>query len=271
VPVRRYRGAMPADRSLAAAQTIPVRGDLDANLETHLRLAEAAANRSARVLVFPELSLTGYELDLAGSLAFAEQDARLDPLRALAERLAMTIIAGAPVRLETGLHLGAFIVYPDGSLDLYTKQRMGAFPPDVNPGGPVPPPEASVFTPGSRNPLVSLGASSGAIAICADIGREGHASEAAARGAAVYLASMFVIPADFEQDRQRLVARARDHGMAVVFANYGGPSGGLPAAGQSGILSPSGTWLAQLGPAGAGIVIAREDPDGWQAEAIGLS
>ena len=67
-------------RSIAAAQTVPVRGDVDANMERHVRLVHVAADAHARVLVFPELSLTGYELDLAGSQAFTESDPRLTPL-----------------------------------------------------------------------------------------------------------------------------------------------------------------------------------------------
>ena len=75
---------MTVARSLAAAQTIPKRGDVEANLEGHSRLIHAAAEGQARVLVFPELSLTGYELDLADDLAFSENDPRLTPLVELA-------------------------------------------------------------------------------------------------------------------------------------------------------------------------------------------
>jgi predicted amidohydrolase len=71
---------MPPARSLAAAQTIPIRGDVDANVERHLRLVHIAAAEQAQVLVFPELSLTGYELDLAADLAFSQRDPRLTPL-----------------------------------------------------------------------------------------------------------------------------------------------------------------------------------------------
>lgn len=61
-------------RSIAAAQTIPVRGDVDANLKQHVRLVRAAAAEQAQVLVFPELSLTGYELG-AGVVVATESDA----------------------------------------------------------------------------------------------------------------------------------------------------------------------------------------------------
>src|SRR5512145_1111644 len=95
-------------RSIGAAQTTPVRGDVVANVEQHLRLARIAAEEQVRLLVFPELSLTGYELDLAARLAFAPDDPRLAPLAGAAAELSMTLVVGAPARLGTKLHLGAF-------------------------------------------------------------------------------------------------------------------------------------------------------------------
>ena len=56
-------------RSIAVAQTCPVRGDVDANLDEHLRLAGCAASEGALLVLFPELSLTGYEIGLADRLA----------------------------------------------------------------------------------------------------------------------------------------------------------------------------------------------------------
>src|SRR5262245_55051500 len=144
-------------RSIAVAQTVPVRGDVDANLTQHLHLIDAATKERAGVLVFPELSLTGYELGLAEELAFGDDDPRLAPLVAAAAAHAMTLIVGAPVRIGARLHIGAFILTPDGGVDLYTKHRLGAFPPSACCDGVVPPAEATVFQPGDRNPLVPLG------------------------------------------------------------------------------------------------------------------
>ncbi|MGH2536206.1 MAG: nitrilase-related carbon-nitrogen hydrolase [Candidatus Promineifilaceae bacterium] len=47
---------------LALAQISPVLGDVEANLELHLAQAAAAAEQGVELLVFPELSLTGYLL-----------------------------------------------------------------------------------------------------------------------------------------------------------------------------------------------------------------
>src|ERR1041385_7750009 len=59
----RSRGSpVTRSRSIAVAQTCPVAGDVKANLDEHFRLARLAATEGAQIVVFPELSLTGYEL-----------------------------------------------------------------------------------------------------------------------------------------------------------------------------------------------------------------
>jgi predicted amidohydrolase len=261
---------MSHERSLAAAQTIPRRGDVDANLAEHLRLVRVAAEEGAELLLFPELSLTGYELDLAEKLAFAPRDSRLAPLADAAATFAMTLIPGAPVRVDGRLQLGAFILTPDRGVGLYTKQHLGAFPASANPGGTVPPAEAKIFSAGTLNALVPLGEHRAAIAICADTGRAAHPRRAAERGADTYLASMFVIPADLASDVRNLSTYARRHALAVVLANFGGPTGGLPAAGSSAVWSPAGEVVAQLASEGSGVVVAREHAGGWRGRAIAV-
>lgn len=60
---------------IALAQISPVLGDPGRNLKLHLNLVKKAVARKANLLVFPELSLTGYNLkDLAAEVA-------LDPTR----------------------------------------------------------------------------------------------------------------------------------------------------------------------------------------------
>jgi predicted amidohydrolase len=258
------------NRSLAAAQTVPISGDVAANMARHVRLVETAADEHPDVIVFPKLSLTGYELDLADQLAFSLSDARLAPLIDAASAHHMTLIAGAPVRIDSRLHIGAFIISPDGAVDCYTKHHLAAFTPDDNASGPIPPAEASVFVPGDRNPLIRLGNNTCAVAICADTGHASHAQAAADCGANTYLAGSFTIPADLDRKITTLQTYATRHSMAVVFANYGGPSGGLPSAGRSAIWSQQGELQAQLDACGAGVVVAAEDDSGWRARTLAL-
>ncbi len=262
----RRRGA----RSLAAAQTIPIRGDVEGNVGQHVRLAHVAASERVQVLVFPELSLTGYELDLAGDLAFSQGDLRLAPLVEVASSSSMTLVVGAPVRLGSWLHIGAFIISPEGTVDVYTKHHLGAFSTGAGPDGVVPPAEETVFHPGNRNPLVRFGRNTAAIAVCADTSRPSHPRRAAERGSRTYLASMFIVPSEFGRETANLRAYAVRHSMTVVLANYGGPSGGLASAGGSAIWSQGGEQLARLEKTGAGVVFAVENQAGWRAGAVML-
>lgn len=260
---------MTGARAVAAAQTVPVRGNVDANVEQHLRLAHLSAGERAGALVFPELSLTGYELDLARDLAFSTTDPRLAPLREAASGHALTLVVGAPVRLGSRLHIGAFILSPDGAVSLYTKHHLGVFSCDASADGIVPPAEETVFHPGDRNPLVDLGRGGcAAVAVCADTGRASHPRAAAARGARTYLASMFVIPSELEGEAAALGRHAGQHAMVVVMSNYGGPTGGLASAGSSAIWSDAGERLVQLESKGAGVAVAVEHEDGWHARGI---
>jgi predicted amidohydrolase len=66
---------------IAIAQTDAKVGNLKANLERHLDAIERAVQKNAQVILFPELSLTGYTLrDLAWEVALRPGDALLRPL-----------------------------------------------------------------------------------------------------------------------------------------------------------------------------------------------
>lgn len=81
--------------TVALAQVDPILGDLSKNVEKHLAMAEKARNAGASLVVFPELSLTGYSLkDLNWELAInPDRDAPL--LRPLVEASrGISLIAG---------------------------------------------------------------------------------------------------------------------------------------------------------------------------------
>lgn len=141
-------------------------GDKKTDVPSDLILIEMLNKQGAGVVVFPELSLTGYGLDLAGRLAFSEGDDRFAPLLDAAALNGVTLVVGAPARLGDALHIGAFP--PGAACDSCT--------------GSVPPAEVTVFRPGDRDPLVRFGTHVAAVAVCADIGNPAHPERAAGRG-----------------------------------------------------------------------------------------
>ena len=197
--------------TVAAAQAVSARGDVKANLDQHCRLAELAADAGASVTVFPELSLTGYEPGIAAALAFSAEDERLKPLVDLADSRKVTLVVGAPVRLASGLHIGAFVIERGSPMRVYTKRHLHAG-------------EESVFSPGPLDPMIKLGDERAALAICAGTSHPEHAEAAARRGASLYLAGVFFTPEDYPAAAARLADYAALHSMGVVMANAGAAS-----------------------------------------------
>jgi predicted amidohydrolase len=102
------------DCRLVVAQTNPVLGDLRANLEDHLQRVEAAAGK-ADLILFPELSLTGYFLrDQVDEVALVPDDALLHPLVERSKRI--SIAFGFVERSREGRLYNALAFLEDGRL-----------------------------------------------------------------------------------------------------------------------------------------------------------
>lgn len=68
---------------VALAQVAPALGQLEANLERHHQLIDEARSKAVDLIVFPELGLTGYQLqDLAAEVSMRLDDPRLADLAA---------------------------------------------------------------------------------------------------------------------------------------------------------------------------------------------
>ena len=83
----------PAVLRVALAQIAPVLGDRERNLALHLEQIEAAARQQADLIVFPELSLTGYFVrDMVPDLALAPDAPQIRQLLEAAGKMA--VVAG---------------------------------------------------------------------------------------------------------------------------------------------------------------------------------
>ena len=238
--------------TLAAAQSISVPRDVAANVREHLALINAAAERGVQWLVFPELSLTGYELASMAQLVLQAEHPRLAPLREAAVRYGMAITVGAPVSLAGADHpaIGAITLRPDGRHTTYTKHHLHAG-------------ETAYATPGPDPVhLQSFGPLNIASAICADTTHASHAAQAAHTGANVYAAGILTSESGYAKEEPLWQSYAREHRMVVLIANHGGPSGGYASAGRSGIWDSSGKLVAEAPGVGRYVVVARVDMGG---------
>src|SRR6266850_2569803 len=101
---------------IALAQTAPKLGDPGTNLKRHLELVRRAKLKGADLVVFPELSLTGYMLqDLVPEVAEETgRGARLRALAAASKRIG--IVAGFVERAPGILYYNAAGLFLGGAL-----------------------------------------------------------------------------------------------------------------------------------------------------------
>ena len=246
--------------TLAVAQTISIPKDINANIALHLQFMALAARQGVQLLVFPELSLTGYELDAAAQLAIKLDDPRLVSLRKMAQNYAMTAVIGMPVRLVGGpeILIGALIFHPDGTQTLYSKQHL-------HPG------EESVITAGTGGETLAIDNRAIALAICADAMQSSHRANACKAGADIYAAGVLISPASYADESQQLADYAKKDRMVLLLANHGGATGRWECAGRSAIWSSSGELISAAKGQGPCLVIAQENELGeWTGKIINV-
>jgi predicted amidohydrolase len=249
---------MPVDIApFAIAQPVVARGDIAANIARHLVLAEAAARHGARLVLFPELALTGYEPALAAGLALAADDLQLVPLRDAAARHGIVIVTGAPLKAPGLPRIAALSFLPDGAMQVYTKQHL-------HPG------EEAAFAVGEGGAGLALGGAQVALAVCAEIAHAAHAANAARCGADLYAASVLVSESGYAHDAGLLAGYAREHRMPVAMANHGGPTGGWASAGRSTLWNEQGQVVIGADGDGECLLLAQREQGrrrGWRATA----
>jgi predicted amidohydrolase len=218
--------------AVAVAQPPCLPYDVAANAVTHAATVRAAG---ARVVVFPELSLTGYELDAPTITA---EDPRWAPIiEACADTGALALV-GAPVQGEEGRsHIGMLVVEGTGASVAYHKMWLGG----AEPGR---------FSPGHRPAVLEVDSWRLGLAICKDTGVPQHASDTAALGIDAYVAGMLEFAEDVAVPEERARRVAADHHVWVAMASFAGSTGGgyAQAAGCSGVWAPDGVVVARVGP-----------------------
>lgn len=231
---------------ICANQIRPFRGDIEKNLEKHKRFCQQAIKMGAQFVVFPELSLTGYEPQLAATLAIQPGDERLDDFQVLSDTHQTTIGVGAPLKTERGIEIGMILFRPHRPRAAYSKRYLHAD-------------EEPFFVPG-ENFNKFLGPERNiALAICYEISVPEHAAQAKHRGAHIYCASVAKTARGVQAAHQTLSTTAAQQGLLVLMANCVGPSGDGLCTGQSAAWDEKGRLLGKLDDFREGILAVDTD------------
>jgi len=217
--------------TIAVAQPSCVAHDVAANALAHADLVRAA---DARVVVFPEMSLTGYEFD---AVPVAADDRRLAPIVVACAATGALALAGGPVAGPDGKHIGVFAVTGDGVRIAYRKMFLGGAEPQH-------------FVPGDAPAVIEVDGWRLGLAVCKDTGVAEHAAASCALGIDAYVAGVLDGDHEIGVQEERAKRTATTYGVWAVTASFAGSTGGGydTAAGRSRIWDPAGNVVAEAGP-----------------------
>ncbi|WP_233508418.1 carbon-nitrogen hydrolase family protein [Spongiactinospora gelatinilytica] len=226
--------------TIAVAQPACAPADVPASAAAHAEMIRAARTD---IVLFPELSLTGYELD-APPISPNDDDA-LGPIVEACAATGALALAGAPIE-EGGREYIAMIAV-DGTAARVAYRKM--WPGEA---------ESRRFTPGRSPAAIEVRSRRLGLAICRDSGIPQHAADTAALGIDAYLVGALFSPAGAAQRDARMPQIAAEFGVWVAVASYAGATTAYPVtSGGSGVWSPDGRLVTQAGPAPGAFVVAK--------------
>jgi predicted amidohydrolase len=232
--------------TVSAVQYRALDGGIVPNAMEHVRLIEDAESHGARLVIFPELSLTGYNLPLLEDPEnwLEPDDHRLEGIREICRRTGITAVAGAAYREPAGTRrLASLAIHPEGSTEIAFKTHLHGQ-------------EKDIFASGDGAVLLELDGWRIALAICLDAAVPAHSTDAARAGADAYAVSAVYTEAEAHRLALHLGARAMDNRMFAILANLGGTSMLGPSCGLSGFWGPDGFLMKKAAGTGTEVVTA---------------
>lgn len=231
------------DLIVAIVQFASFFGDVRRGVIEHCRLIAEAADRGAALVLFPQLSLTGYEPEIIDlhSMRVDPDDGTLEPLAAVCRDRKVHALVGAPVcspdpsgRPGTLPEIAVLHISDTGAIRVVYRKRHLDFG------------EIGLFAPGHVPGRLIIDGWRLALAVGRDVTDPSLVAEEVTAGADAYLLTgMYLLGAESRiSDDLRSVA-VRE--LWALLAQYSGATGGGPACGTSGAWAPGGREVLRLG------------------------
>lgn len=109
---------------ICVAQTRPIKGNIQSNIDNHKKFIDLAVFNKADTVIFPELSITGYEPELSKELATNQDDSRFDDFQRIADPKQITIGVGVPTKKNTGICISMILFQPHQARQTYSKKYL---------------------------------------------------------------------------------------------------------------------------------------------------
>lgn len=241
---------------IAALQMHAIAGDDEANIERIAAAAADAAAGGAKLLIVPELAVTGYGAGQAAfeNLASPATGAVAERLSAIARENRIAIVAGFAEQEGTLTYNSALFTDGIGTNAVYRKSHLyGDY-------------ERNAFKPGIPNSvMVELGGIRLGMLICYDVEFPENVRRLALAGA-----DLVVVPTALPKGssgtfiaKHMIQVRAFENQVFVAYINHCGADDKFTYAGLSRIAAPDGKLLAEAPAEGETLLFAEVRPEDY--------
>lgn len=241
---------------IAALQMHAIAGDGEANIDRIAAAAADAAAGGARLLIVPELAVSGYGAGQAAfeNLASPATGAVAERLGAIARENRIAIVAGFAEQEGTLIYNSALFTDGIGTNAVYRKSHLyGDY-------------ERDVFKPGVPNSvMVELGGIRLGMLICYDVEFPENVRRLALAGA-----DLVVVPTALPKGssgtfiaNHMIQVRAFENQVFVAYINHCGADDNFTYAGLSRIAAPDGKLLAEAPAEGETLLFAEVRPEDY--------
>jgi predicted amidohydrolase len=228
-------------RKICLAQVRSEKVEVQTNIDHHLEVLRRIGPDQADLVVFPELSLSNYDPDIAASVALAAGDSRLAVFRRHADETGTTVAVGAPLRTEARPYIALLVFEPGTEPAVVGKRHLH-------------PDEEPFFAPWrGAVTILDLSLPVG-IAICYEISVGEHIDALVADGAGLLLASVAKTPEGVADARTTLERISRRYDIPALMVNSVGTCEGRESGGSSMAIDRTGRVLARLDAVSEGLL-----------------
>jgi len=227
---------------ICIAQTNPIKGDIESNIARHKKFIEQAVSNAADIIIFPELSLTGYEPTLAKELATDANDIRLNDFQIISDTHQISIGVGLPTKSNAGICISMIFFQPNKPRQVYSKKYLHAD-------------EEPFFVNGANISGIKIKEKNVALAICYELSVPQHSEDAFKIGAEFYIASVAKTATGVEKAFKTLSDVANKYSMTTLMSNSVGLCEDGLCTGQSAVWNNKGALITQLDNTSEGILI----------------
>jgi predicted amidohydrolase len=227
---------------ICIAQTKPIKGNVTANIEAHIKFIELALILNTDAIFFPELSLTGYEPELAKKLATNHDDILLNIFQKTSDKNNIIIGLGLPTATESKIRISMIIFEPNNPRQTYSKQQIHSD-------------EFPYFENGIGQVIIKTNNKNIAPAICYESLQHTHSENAFKLGADVYLASLAKPANGVKKAFDHYPKIAKQYAMPVLMSNCVGLCDNFLSVGNSSVWTKEGKLVGQLDDKTEGILM----------------